>query len=158
MRSTRPGSDGLSPMPPLHLPLGRGRRGGRGGSRSLPLVPLLAMDAPVIINDESQQSKKFEFMVPRTQFFDDVWTFSLCNRDRYVVLWYRKLRSFRSCSSSLAVDISFRAAEADPHGPVCSADHGDSAVAWSMSLLCRSCRYSGAAVEKTFGAPTGAAR
>ena len=40
-------------------------------------------------------------------FFDDVWTFSLCNGDRYVVLWYRKLGSFRSCSSSLAVDISF---------------------------------------------------
>ena len=61
----------------------------------------------MIINDESQQPKKFEFMVPRTQFFDDVWTFSLCNRDRYVVFWYRKLWSFRSCSSSLAVDIPF---------------------------------------------------
>ena len=43
------------------------------------------MDAPVIINDESQQSKKFEFLVTQTQFIDDVWTFSLCNRDRYVV-------------------------------------------------------------------------
>ena len=71
--------------------------------RSLPLVPLPVMDAPVIINDESQQSKKFEFMVPQTQFIDDVWTFSLCN-NKYVVFWYRKLWSFRSCSSSLAVD------------------------------------------------------
>ena len=60
----------------------------------------------VIINNKSQQSKKFEFMVPRTQFIDDVWTFSLC-RDRCVVLWYRKLWSFRSCSSSLAVDFPF---------------------------------------------------
>ena len=58
------------------------------------------------INDESQQSKKFEFMVPQTQFIDDVWTFSLCN-DRYVVFWYRKLWSFRSCSPSLAVDTLF---------------------------------------------------
>ena len=64
------------------------------------------MDAPVIINDESQQSKKFEFLVPQTQFIDDVWTFSLCN-DRYVVFWCRKLWSFRSCCSSLAVDIPF---------------------------------------------------
>ena len=68
--------------------------------------PLPVMDAPVIINDESQQSKKFEFMVPQTQFIDDVWTFSLRN-DRYVVFGYRKLWSFRSCSSSLAVDIPF---------------------------------------------------
>ena len=51
--------DGLSPMPPLHLPLGRGgrgRRGGRGGSRSLPLVPLLVVDAPVLSSDMFQQS------------------------------------------------------------------------------------------------------
>ena len=38
----------------------------------------------------------------------------------------------------------FRAAEAVPHGPSCSEDHGDSAqlqyvARWSMSLLCRSC-------------------
>ena len=37
----------------------------------------------------------------------------------------------------------FRAAEADPHGPVCSADHRVSPVAvrfrWSMPLLCWSC-------------------
>ena len=90
------------------------RRRGRGSSRSLPLVPLPVMDAPVILNDESQQSKKFEFMVPRTQFIDDVWTFSLCYRDRYVVLWYRKLWSFRSCSSSLAVDIPFVAQKLIP--------------------------------------------
>ena len=64
------------------------------------------MDAPVIINDESQQSKKFEFTVPQTQFIDDVWTFSLCN-GRYVVFWYRKLWLFRSCSSPLAVNIPF---------------------------------------------------
>ena len=78
----------------------------------------------MFIYDESQQSMKFEFLVPQTQFIDDVWTFSLCN-DRYVVFWCRKLWSFRSCSSSLAV----RSAEADLHGPVCSADHGDFAVA-----------------------------
>ena len=64
------------------------------------------MDAPVFIYDESQQSLKFEFLVPQTQFIDDVWTFSLCN-DRYVVFWCRKLWSFRSCCSSLAVDIPF---------------------------------------------------
>ena len=59
----------------------------------------------MIINDEFQQSMKFEFVVPQTQFIDDVGTFSLCN-DRYVVFfWYRKLWSFRSYSSSLAVDI-----------------------------------------------------
>ena len=137
-RSARPGGDGFSPMTPLHLPLGRGgkgRRGGRGGSRSLPLVPLLVMDAPVIINDESQQSKKFEFIVPRTQFIDDVWTFSLCNRDRYVVLWCILLRSFRSCSSSLSVDIPFRAAETDSHGPHFVADHRDFPVVARLSVV-----------------------
>ena len=85
---------------------GIGRRRGRGSSRSLPLVPLPVMDVPVIINDESQQSKKFKFMVPQTQFIDDVWTFSLCN-GRCMVFWYGKLWSFRSCCSSLAVNIPF---------------------------------------------------
>ena len=94
--------------------------------------------------------------MPRTQFIDDVWTFSLCYRDRYVVLWYRKLWSFRSCSSSLA-STSFCSAEADPHGPVCSADHGDFAVAAYFGGRCPccagSCRFSGAAVEKTLALP-----
>ena len=53
--------------------------------------------------------------------------------------------------------LSFRAAEADPHGPDNSADHRDPALAvrfwWSMSLLCGSCKFSGAAVEKTFVLP-----
>ena len=97
---------GLVPRPPVERG-GKGRKRGRGSSRSLPLVPLPVMDAPVILNGESQQSKKFEFMVPRTQFIDDVWTFSLCYRDRYVVLWYRKLWSFRSSSSSSVVGIPF---------------------------------------------------
>ena len=34
---------------------------------------------------------------------------------------------------------SFRAAEADPHGPVCSADHGDSAVAAYFGGRCPCC-------------------
>ena len=70
------------PRPPVERG-GRGRRRGRESSRSLPLVLLPVMYAPVIINDESQQSKKFEFLVPQTQVIDDVRTFSLCN-DRYV--------------------------------------------------------------------------
>ena len=50
-----------------------------------------------------------------------------------------------------------RAANADPHGPVCSADHGDSTGAASFGGRCpccaRSCRFSGAAVEKTLALP-----
>ena len=45
MRSTRPGSDGLSLVPPLHRPLGRGGSGRRGGSvvfLELRLTPLVA--------------------------------------------------------------------------------------------------------------------
>ena len=83
---------------------GRGRRGGNANFQN-PL-PQFA-DVPVLFSDKFQQSKKFEFMVPQTQFIDDVWTHSLCNRDRYVVFWYRKLWLFRSCSSSLAVNIPF---------------------------------------------------
>ena len=47
---------------------------------------------------------------------------------------------------------SFRDAEADPHGPDYSADHRVR-FWWSMSLLCGSCKFSGAAVEKTFVLP-----
>ena len=82
----------------------------------------------MIINDESQQSKKFEFMVPQTQFIDDVWTFSLCN-DRYVVFLVQKTVVVPQLLFIFGRRHSFRAAEADPHGPVCSAGHGDSAVA-----------------------------
>ena len=50
-----------------------------------------------------------------------------------------------------------RAANADPHGPVCSADHGDSTVAAYFGGLCSccagSCRFSGAAVEKPLALP-----
>ena len=35
---------------------------------------------------------------------------------------------------------SFRAADADPHGPVCSADHGDSTVAAYFGGRCSCCR------------------
>ena len=80
----------------------RGRRG-RNANFQNPL-PQFA-DVPVLCSDMFQQSNVLS--VSLLQFFDDVWTFSLCNRDRYVVLWYRKRWSFRSCSSSLAVDISF---------------------------------------------------
>ena len=110
------------------------------------------MDAPVIINDESQQSKKFEFMVPQTQFIDDVWTFSLCN-DRYVVFWYRKLWSLRSCSSSLAVDIPFVPQKLIPWPSLLSRLCSCCLFWWSMSLLCESCMFSGAVVEKTFALP-----
>ena len=51
----------------------------------------------------------------------------------------------------------FRAADADPHGPVCSADHGDYTVAAYFGGRCPccagSCRFSGAAVEKTLALP-----
>ena len=56
-----------------------------------------------------------------------------------MVFWYGKLWSFRSCCSSLAVDIPFVAADADPHGPVCSADHGDSTVAAYFGGRCPCC-------------------
>ena len=68
----------------------------------------------------------------------------------------RKLWSFRSCSSSLAVDIPVVTQTLIPT-PDYSADHRDLAFAahywWSMSLLCGSCKFSGAAVEKTFVLP-----
>ena len=50
-----------------------------------------------------------------------------------------------------------RAANADPHGPVCSADHGDSTVAAYFGGRCPccvgSCKSSGAAVEKPLALP-----
>ena len=104
------------------------------------------MGVPVIFSDKFQQL--FEFFVPQVQFLDrmadipvvqqtQILTvfFSvlvqffgkvvvpvLCN-DRCVVRWCSKLWLFRSCISSTVVDIPFRSAEADPHGPVYSADH-----------------------------------
>ena len=118
------------------------------------------MDAPVIINDESQQSKKFEFMVPQTQFIDDVWTFSLCN-DRYVVFLVQKTVVVPQLLFFVGRRHSFRAADADPYGPVCSADHGDSTVAAYFGGRCSCCRV----VQvlrccrgEALGAPTVAAR
>ena len=99
------------------------------------------MDAPVIINDESQQSKKFEFMVPQTQ---------LVHRGRLdIVVVQRQVRgffgagklwSFRSCCSSLAVVIPFVPQILIPHGPVCSAGHGDSTVAAYFCGRCSCCQ------------------
>ena len=57
----------------------------------------------------------------------------------------------------MVVDTPFRPAEAVPHGPGCSADHGVSTVAAYFGDRCPccsgSCRFSGAAVEKTFALP-----
>ena len=70
--------------------------------------------------------------------------------------WYRKLWSFRSCCSSLAVDIPFVPQKLIPM--VQSAQQIMEILQlllfwWSMSLLCGSCRFSGAAVEKTLALP-----
>ena len=108
----------------------------------------------MIINDESHQSKKFEFMVPQTQFVDDVWTFSLCN-DRYVFFWCRKLWSFRSCCSSLAIELLQRLI---PMVQSAQQILEIPQLLWSMFLLCwvvqvlRCCR------GEALGAPTVAAR
>ena len=52
---------------------------------------------------------------------------------------------------------SFRSEEADPHGPVCSADHGDLQLLLIFGGRCPCCagsyRFSGAAVEKTLALP-----
>ena len=69
----------------------------------------------------------------------------------------RKLWLFRSCISSTVIDIPFRSAEADPHGPDYSADHRDSPVGVLLQMVdvpvVRACRVSGAAVEKAFVLP-----
>ena len=53
--------------------------------------------------------------------------------------------------------LPLRFANADPYGPVCSADHGDSTVAAFSGGRCPccvgSCKSSGAAVEKTLALP-----
>ena len=53
--------------------------------------------------------------------------------DRCCVRWCRKLWFSRSCSPSLVVDIPFRSAEEDPHGP---RDHGESPVACGQGGRC----------------------
>ena len=84
------------------------------------------------------------------------WTFLLCYRDRYLVLWYRKQWLFRSCSSSLAVDIPFVPQMLIPM--VQSAQQ----IMENLQLLLKlvvdvpvagSCRFSGAAVEKPLALP-----
>ena len=110
----------------------------------------------LLFSDKFQQSKKFEFMVPQTQFIDDVWTLSMCNRDRYVVFWYRKLWLFRSCSSSLAVNIPFV-----PQTPIPMVQSAQQIMEIPQLLLilvvdvpvAGSCRFSGAAVEKPLALP-----
>ena len=54
-----------------HMPEKRRRKrksGGRRNSRRLPLVSPRVVDVPVILNDEFHQAKRFEFLVPQTQF------------------------------------------------------------------------------------------
>ena len=134
MRSTMPGSDGLSPTPPLHLPLGRGgrgRRGGRGASRSLPLVPLLVVDAPVLSSDMFQQSN---MTVSLLQFIDDL---------DIPVVQQRQVRGLMDLKTVVVPQLqfivgrrhSFRSAEAVLHGPVYSADHRDSPVAIRFQVV-----------------------
>ena len=90
----------LAPPRPQVERGGRGRRRGRGSSQSLPLVPLPVMDAPVIINDEAVQEV-------RVHGASD----SVHRRRLDILVVQRQVRgfqwSFRSCSSSLAVDIPF---------------------------------------------------
>ena len=132
---------------------GRGRRGGNANFQN-PL-PQFA-DVPVLFSDKFQQSKKFEFMVPQTQFFDDVWD--------TLVVQQRQVRGFLVQKTVVVPQLQFiagrqhplRAADADPHGPVCSADQGDSTVAAYLVVdvpVAGSCRFSGAAVEKPLALP-----
>ena len=137
---------------------GRGRRGGNANFQN-PL-PLFA-DVPVLFSDKFQQSMKFKFMVPQTQFIDDVWTLSLCNRARYVVFLVQKTVVVPQLQFFTGRQHPLLAANADPHGPVCPADHGDSTVAAYFGRRCSCCRV----VQilrccrgEALGAPTVAAR
>ena len=131
---------------------GRGRRGGNANFQN-PL-PQFA-DVPVLFSDKFQQSMKFEFMVPQTQFIDDVWT---------LVVQQRQVRVFLVQKTVVVPQLQFfagrqhplLAANANPHGPVCPADHGDSTVAAYLVFdvpVAGSCRFSGAAVEKPLALP-----
>ena len=94
----------------------------------------------MLFSDKFQQSKVYVLKVPQLQFIDDLCTFLLCNRDRCVVSWYRKLWSFSSCSSSLAVDISFviPTVQAVLRTIEIPELHVDKVV---DALACRSCRF-----------------
>ena len=100
------------------------------------------------------------FAIPQVQFLVKV----ICPLLSCLVVLVRQCRELwilRSCSPSLAVNIPFRAANADPHGPVCSADNGDSTVAAYFGGRCSCCRVVqilGCCRGEAIGAPTVAAR
>ena len=62
------------------------------------MLLVLVVDVPVHFSNKFQQSKVYVLAVHLFQFIDDLWTFLLCSKNRYIVSWYRKLWSSRSCS------------------------------------------------------------
>ena len=130
---------------------GRRRRGGRESSRSLGADSfLLVVDVPVIMPQIQFIHRRLFFQLWRRDKYPQCmlyssrcnsWTRFLtcpgCCFDKCLLRWCRKLWSFRSCSSSLFVDIPF--VPQTQILMVCSADHRVSTVAvlswWSMFLL-----------------------
>ena len=98
-------SGGRTPLCHARPQLGKEGRGRIRERRSFLRLLLPVGDVTVLFSDKLQQSKVYVLAVSQFQFIDDFWTFLLCSRDRYVVF------------------LPFRSAEADPHGPDCSADH-----------------------------------
>ena len=94
-----------------------------------PRAPRPRWRRPVLFSDKFQQSKVYVLKVPQIQFIDDFWTFLLCSRERCVVPWCRKTVVVPQLQFIACRRLLLRAAEADPHGPDCSADHRDSPVA-----------------------------
>ena len=113
---------------------GRGRRGGNANFQN-PL-PQFA-NVPVLCRDMFQQSSVLT--VSLLQFFDDVWTFSFVQQRQVCGFMVQKTVVVPQLQFLVGSRHSFRAAEADPHGPVCSVDHGDSAVAAYFGGRCPCC-------------------
>ena len=93
-------------------------------------------DVPVLFSDKFQQSNVL--LVSLIQFIYDFWTF-LFVQQRHVRGSMVQKTVVPQLPSIEGRRLSFRAADAHPHGPDFSADHGDSAVAAHFGGRCPSC-------------------
>ena len=118
----------------------RGRRGRKRGRRKLSKTSSSSWRRPCCSSATSSSSPRCTCW--QCLSFSSSTTFGHPCCAAETGTWFFRCRELwlsRSCSPSTFVDIPFRSAEADPHGPGYSADHRDSPVAVRFPVVDAPC-------------------